>query len=488
MTHSLGARFGLAVFFLLWVPLMAAAGSGAYWLWTRMEGRPSSGIQSLALHSDTLKLEETAMQLSENIDEFLLKRITEVRSWAASPVVVTAVKKVRAAHAKEGFDSLGVRQLEGKFRTRKSLGLAPDARMFLGEQIRRSRDFAGAFFTDAKGFNVALSGPAADFVQSDEDWWQQAWSSGIFVGDIVFSSSSNVWAMDVAVAIRDVGTGKSIGVMKAVVPLRFAQLFSDSVARRLSTPGQLLHTQLPGSSFNGAAALPRTDFLVATREGSLIAETRSSHAPGRIMQPEVNLLTDASLAHLAPSYDGERTGAFIANPTNASNSSESSPSRLVAFARSADASFFAPFIGNFPGFNWVIIAEAPNLSGHAVLPEISQSLAGNQRNLGQELLWLGATLGAALLLSSMLLCWVFSRWVLTPVRALTERVQEMEQGRIDARITVSSTGEFAELAGALDRIRTMIARMAERLQQTAARRPRQASADAPPGQREPGHS
>lgn len=464
MTHSLGVRFGLAIFFLLWVPLMAAAGSGAYWLWIRMEAGGGSGIQSLALHSDTQKLEEAVTRLSEDIDAFLAERIAEVQSWAASPVVIKAVKKARAAHAKEGFDGLGLQQVESKFRTSKSLGLAPEARAFLGEQIRRSSDFSGVFFTDAKGFNVALSGPATDFVQSDEEWWQRALSSAIFVSDIVFSSSANVWAMDIAVAIRDVGTGNSIGVMKAVVPLRFAQLFADRVARGLSVPGQLLHTQLPGSTLNGTA-VPRTEILVATRDGLLIAETRSAHAPGRIMQPETNLLADASVAHMARAYDSERAGSFIA-ARNASDSSEGASSHMIAFARSADSSYFAPVIGDFPGVDWMIIAEAPNLSGHGVLPELSGSLAGNQRNLGQGLLWLGATLCTALLLSSMLLCWVFGRWVLTPVRALTDSVQRMEQGQVGTRITVSSTGEFEELAEALDRIRNMIVRMVQRLRQT----------------------
>ncbi len=486
MTQSLGIRFGLAVFFLLWVPLMAAAGSGAFWLWMRMAGGASSGVQSLALHSDALKLQEAATRLSENIDAFLLERITEVRGWAASPVVVEAVKTARAAHAREGFDSLSLRQIESKFRTRKSLGLAAEARAFLGEKIRGSSDFTGVFFTDAQGFNVALSGPATDFVQSDEEWWQQTWSSGIFVGGIVFNSSTNAWAMDIAVAIRDVGTGNSIGVMKAVMPLRFAQLFSDRVARRLSVPGQLLHAHLPGSALNDAGVAPRTEFFVATADGLLIAETRSTHAPGRIMQPEISLFTDASLEHLASSYDGERAGSFIAARTNSANPSAGASSHLVAFARSAGTSFFAPAIGDFPGFNWMIIAEAPNLSDHRALPELSGSVAGSQGNLGRELLWLGAALCAALLLSSMLLCWVFGRWVLKPVRSLTDRVQRMEQGQVGDRISVSSTGEVAELAGALDRVRAMIVRMAERLQQTgAAPAPRQASADTPPGQRGP---
>ncbi len=467
MTHSLGVRFGLAVFFLVWLPTLAAMGWGAYWLWQRAESNPSPALQSLALRGDALKLTEAASGLAENIDRFLLDRIVEVQTWATSPVVVAAVHKARAAHAKQGLDSLGIQQVENKFRTRKSLGLAPEARAYLGEQVRMSPHFAEVFFTDELGYNVALTNPTSDFVQSDEGWWQRAWSSGFAVGEIEFDASANVWAVDLSVRIHDRGTRNPIGVMKAILSIRFVQLFTDRVARRLSAPGHLLHAQLSNSTLDGRPST--SQFLVVTRNGLLIAETRSAHARGRIMQPEINLLTDESLTHLNLSYEGDRAGSFIAARKDAQNRPDNSPgpSSLVAFARLASTAFYAPVIENFPGFDWMIIVEAPNLSGYAVLPELTGTLWEDQQGWLRDVLWIGTGLCVLLLLSSIILCWLFGRWVLAPVRALTDRVQRMEQGHITARIALSSKGEFAELATALDRIRNMITKMADRLRQTA---------------------
>ena len=465
MTHSLGVRFGLAVFFLVWLPTLAAMGWGAYWLWQRAESNPSPALQSLALRGDALKLTEAASGLAENIDRFLLDRIVEVQTWATSPVVVAAVHTARAAHAKQGLDNLGIQQVENKFRTRKSLGLAPEARAYLGEQVRMSPHFAEVFFTDELGYNVGLTNPTSDFVQSDEDWWQRAWSSGLSVGEIEFDASANVWAVDLSVRIHDGATRNPIGVMKAILSIRFVQLFADRVARRLSAPGQLLHTQLFDSALDGRA--PASQFMVVTRNGLLIAETRSAHARGRIMQPEINLLTDESLTHLNLSYEGDRAGSFIATRNDLQNSPDglSAPSSLVAFARSASTGFYASAVENFAGFDWMIIVEAPNLSDHANLPELVGTQWQDQQNWIRDVLWVGAALCVSLLLSSIILCWLFGRWVLAPVRALTNRVQRMEHGHITGRIELSSKGEFAELADALDRIRDMIARMANRLRQ-----------------------
>lgn len=470
MTHSLGVRFGLAVFFLVWVPLLAATGWGAYWLWLRAESRPPAAIQSLALRGDALKLTEAASGLAEAIDRFLLERIVEAQTWATSPVVISAVHKARAAHAKEGLDNLTIQQVEGKFRTRKSLGLAPGARAYLSEQVRASPHFAEVFFTDEMGFNVAATNPTSDFVQSDEGWWQRAWSTGFSVGEIEFDASANVWALDLSVRIHDSRTRNPIGVMKSVLSVRFTQLFTDRIARRLSAPGQLLHAEVSGPALDGRA--PESQFLVVTRDGLLIAETRSAHARGRIMQPEISLLTDRSLTHLSRSYEGDRFGAFIAARTDVQDRRDgaSAPSYLVAFARSASRGFYAPVIENFPGFDWMIIVEAPNLSGHTALPELGGMQWEDQHGWLQDVLWLGAALCVSLLFSSIILCWLFGRWVLTPVRALTNRVQRMEQGHITGRIELSLKGELAELAAALDRIRNMITKMADSLQRAASGR------------------
>ncbi len=200
---------------------------------------------------------------------------------------------------------------------------------------------------------MALTNPTSDFVQSDEEWWQRAWSSGLSVGEIEFDESAGVLGLDLSVRIQDPGTGASIGVLKAVVSIRFVQAFADRLAFRLSAPGQLLHAQLAAARTHGdsrPADPAETGFhlLVGSADGQLIAETRSRHARGRIMQPEINLLSGESLGRFNQAYGGERSGAFIANRDGQADQAEKS-GHLVAFARSGGARTCTPrWLQTFP--------------------------------------------------------------------------------------------------------------------------------------------
>jgi len=73
--------------------------------------------------------------------------------------------------------------------------------------------------TDKKGALVLASGRASDFYQADEDWWKKAYNNGQgddFIGDLYFDESANIWAIPLAVAVRD-DKNNVIGVCKAVL-------------------------------------------------------------------------------------------------------------------------------------------------------------------------------------------------------------------------------------------------------------------------------
>ena len=58
----------------------------------------------------------------------------------------------------------------------------PAATQYLKDQLAQSQAYREVFFTDKNGYNVAVSNPTSDFVQSDEEWWVNAWKHQIDIG------------------------------------------------------------------------------------------------------------------------------------------------------------------------------------------------------------------------------------------------------------------------------------------------------------------
>lgn len=89
----------------------------------------------------------------------------------------------------------------------------------LKELLEEENDFAEIFLTDRAGGLVAFSRRTNDFFHADEMWWQEAFNNGkgkIFIGDVEFDESSNVYGITIAVPIKDT-MDRVIGICKGVV-------------------------------------------------------------------------------------------------------------------------------------------------------------------------------------------------------------------------------------------------------------------------------
>ena len=118
----------------------------------------------------TTDLVAQAKGITRQIDAFLTERIAEGRAWASADVVVAAALAAHDRHVDEGLIDAPVAAVEKRFRDEKSLSVSPEADAYLRNQVDASPHFAQIFFTDRNGFNVALTDPTSDFIQSDEEF------------------------------------------------------------------------------------------------------------------------------------------------------------------------------------------------------------------------------------------------------------------------------------------------------------------------------
>ena len=361
-----------------------------------------------------------AHNVAGQLDEYLLGRIFEATAWADSEVVVDAARKAYQRHLDAGLNDLSVEQIEDRFPIAKSLGAFPEADAYLRAQISASPDFAEAFFTDQKGFNVALTNPTSDFVQSDENWWLNAWRHKIAVGQVEFDESAGVWSLDISIRIDDSADQTPLGVVKSVLSIKRVQQIADRNAKSLA----------------GARV------VITTGDGLLIAETSSNHARERIMSESTNVREHGSPA-LQGAFGAERSG-----------SSTDGGMFLTAHARTAGGTFYAPVTPRFPGFDWVVIIQRPL---QTVLAPLG-ALAGlaDEVDTWPWVLGAGLAVVSGLIVAVMLVgCLALSRRWAADIAAIAAFAQGVATGVRVLRPSSLHASEFVELDDAVHQLYRM---------------------------------
>ncbi len=71
------------------------------------------------------------------------------------------------------------------------------------------------FMTNSFGVNIAQTGKTSDYVQNDELWWIRANQDGVYISEVHYDESANVYSADIVLRIND-NQGEFLGVIKAV--------------------------------------------------------------------------------------------------------------------------------------------------------------------------------------------------------------------------------------------------------------------------------
>ena len=265
-----------------------------------------------------------AQRIADTIDRYVVERIASLRIWASDPLVVNAARAGAERHEAEGLVGLDPEALEARAPPEKSLRAFPETDQRLHAFILASPDFAETFFTDVHGLNIATTNPTSDMLQSDEGWWQQAWHRGLHIGEVEYDASAAVWSVALSLRIDDPDDGAPLGVLKAVLALDVVRGIADRTETTLREDGNV---------------------QVAERKGRLIADTKSGHAPERLMQEEVGIADEI----LALVEGGEPAGLI------------SGDHMLTAFARTPGGTLYEAVAPDFAGLGWIVVVrEATN--------------------------------------------------------------------------------------------------------------------------------
>lgn len=377
-------------------------------------------------------LSTTSARIVSQLDAFMLERISDVVVWASAPIIIEAAKAAAVAHKKIGLVDQGIDEIEARFKKRKSLNISPAANRYLIQQVRRSSHFGEVFFTDKNGFNTALTNPTSDFVQRDENWWKTAWENGLSVGEVEFDESANIWSIDISVRIDDPTSGRSLGVMKAVLGVSLIQEVADNGARDI----------------NGGLV------TVISSGGLLLAETGTRHDKKRIMVETVNLRnsTDAAIQEI---FSASNKGYVLGT------------GQVLGYAKSAGPELYRTVVTRFPGFNWTVLVQQPTSIALAPVEGLSTVQTSLQTSKQQIVIILVIVVVAVFMLA-LFVAGLLSKAITRPLLDLRELADAVSKGDTSRTISVNSDDEIQDVAQAFERMRTSVSIIMKRIKEMKA--------------------
>lgn len=157
-------------------------------------------------------LEDAARRSALLVDRALAERLRQVDLIAWESSVIDAAKKGTAVSKQRGLPLQTISALEERFAATRSQQVDGAALDYLLDLLPKL-DMAEVMLTDQYGYNAVTTSPSADFVQSDEAWWQDAWRNGVSDAEATEDKATAETVVELARAVRDHGI--RVGVVKA---------------------------------------------------------------------------------------------------------------------------------------------------------------------------------------------------------------------------------------------------------------------------------
>ena len=420
VTRSVRGRLarGFAGFGIAGVLSASLMGGAAVWLLGESVGPEVEVIGGGREAGDGSAEMIASMTIARQLDDFMRERIADVRSWASAPAVVSAARQAHSAHRQAGLLDLADEEIETKFRVHKSLGRFPVTDSWLREEIHRSEHFDRVILTDRNGYNVVVSNKKADFVQSDEDWWQLAWSAGFALGPVQYHEDTDSWALEVSMRVDDPSTDTPVGVLHTAFGIAPIQAIAD---------------RWPGRGEGRRVT-------VVDGEGLLLAETDTRHSSTRIMNEKVSVRDGRSDA---------RRSVFGAEPAGRVNGEE----WATGWSRTGDGEHYADLARGLPfeGLGWGVVVQSRADGGSRA----AGAGTAVERLAARRVIWMAVLGGGAVLL--VLLACALGVWMAgcatRPIRDLRTMAADVSMGVATDEVKLATNDELSEIADAFDRMR-----------------------------------
>ncbi len=175
------------------------------------------GAEQLVEPEVERQLSERANSVAAVTDGAVQNAVKDLEMLVISPAIIDAAMRGAAQARQLGLERVSIGEAERRMGGTRSLQVDAEVDRQLAGVVDRSL-FAEVFVTDRNGFVVAGSNLTSDFVQSDEPWWQEAFSGLAHVSTAEIDESTDVLSVTIAWPVTGPG-GSIVGVVKGVLDL-----------------------------------------------------------------------------------------------------------------------------------------------------------------------------------------------------------------------------------------------------------------------------
>ncbi|GAF68386.1 unnamed protein product, partial [marine sediment metagenome] len=267
--------------------------------------------------------------------------------------------------------------------------------------------FSEIFVTNKYGANIAQTGKTTDYYQADEKWWQMAKEDGLYVEDVEYDESADVYSVALCMRIND-KAGNFIGAMKVVLNIQdLIDIIKELEAR---------------GAREGRAAV---EFKLMTKDGKLIYAAE-----------KYEVLKDLSDEEFFTKItDTERFFTVMEREPGGVEE------ELFAYALSKGYK-------DYKGLGWILVVEHETEETFAPIIKLRNILL---------------VISLAVTISAVLIGLFIARSISNPITILKNATVEIGKGELDTKIEVKSKDEIGELAKSFTRMTENLKRTRDEL-------------------------
>ena len=250
--------------------------------------------------------------------------------------------------------------------------------------------FGEVFATNKYGANIAQTGKTSDYYQADEEWWQNAKRDGLYVGDVEYDESSDIYSVAIGIRIDD-EAGDFLGAIKAVLNIE-----------------EIINIIKTGET---AAEDSIREFKLIAKDGKIIYATEEFEVFENVSDELLSLCKEES--------ENRHLCYFIAEGDKPGEGEE-----LLACAHSKG-------YRDFRGLGWILIVEHQTKEIFAPVAKLRNRIL---------------IISVAIAILATLIGLYISRSISRPLAKLRDAAAEIGKGNLNARIEIKSNDEIGQLA------------------------------------------